>query len=50
MNKTSFFQHVMKTCNAQQYIQETFMMAAKKATNSNPDHLDEGGTGLPGLE
>ena len=48
MNQTPFFQHVIKTHNAQQYIQQTFMIAAKKATNSNPDHLDEGGLAYRG--
>ena len=48
MNQTPFFQHVIKTHNAQQYIQQTFMIAAKEAFDSNPDHLDEGGLAYRG--
>ena len=36
-NQTPFFQHVIKTHNAQQHIQQKYMIAARKATNGNPD-------------
>ena len=36
-NQTPFFQHVIKIHNAQQHIQQKYMIAARKAKNCSPD-------------